>query len=265
MKRSGIFYLCITVLMAMGFSMNTAMASGNGKSNGNKQQAVNCPCSSGVSQLPYQDLSQAEQEGMLKMREEEKLARDVYMYLYDMFQAPVFDKISQSEQRHMDAIKALLDKYGIADPVDAMGPGQFNSPEVQELYLNLTERGSQGLAEALHVGATIEDLDIKDLEALMSSADNDDILTVYQNLVKGSRNHMRAFCSRLADLGISYTAQYLTQEEVDAINATDYERGPVDRKGNPMGGFSSQPDGSMQQGRGNKGSGHQARFWFRRR
>jgi len=52
------------------------------------------------------------------IREEEKLARDVYLYLYDMWGSSIFDNISVSEQAHMDAIKTLIDRYGLDDPAE---------------------------------------------------------------------------------------------------------------------------------------------------
>ena len=97
------------------------------------------------------------------MREEEKLARDVYNYLAARWELRVFSQIAVSEGKHMEAIKALLDKYEIPDPVVTDVPGQFSRGDFQELYSRLTSEGSTSIGAALHVGATIEDLDISDL------------------------------------------------------------------------------------------------------
>ncbi len=199
-----------------------------------------------VSQLPVEDLSQVETDAVLKMVEEEKLARDVYTYLYQVWNTSVFDRISNSEQRHMDAVTALLNKYNLANPVEGLDYGQFATPEMQELYDTLIAKGQQSIEDALQVGATIEDLDIKDLEELMPQYDNQDVLTVFQNLTKGSRNHLRAFTGYLKAMGITYTAQYLSQDEIDEIISSPWERGAVDKDGNPMSG---------QGGRGRGGHG----------
>ncbi len=61
-------------------------------------------------------LTAAEEEGLLFMREEEKLARDVYLVLFDKWGLRVFENIAESEQRHMDAVLYLLGKYGLDDP-----------------------------------------------------------------------------------------------------------------------------------------------------
>ena len=248
----------IQIIAAAAFlvlGVHSAMAAGQGNGNNAGQKAAVSGPGASVSQLPYEELSQAEKDGLLKMREEEKLARDVYIYLNDLWQDPVFSHISRAEQRHMDAVGTLLARYNLVDPVDGMGPGQFNSPEMQDLYNTLTEKGSAGLEEALFVGATIEDLDIKDLEELLGTADNEDVLTVYQNLVKGSRNHMRAFGSRLAALEVPYQAQFLSQEEVDAIISSPKERGRVDKDGNMVSGPGVNGKGTSSGTAGKKGGG----------
>ena len=197
---------------------------GHGPGNGRGQAGL----SSVVASLPAQDLSTEEEVGLTKMREEEKLARDVYQVLYQKWGAQVFGNITQSEQRHMDAIKALLDKYNLPDPVTDPSVGAFTSPEMQELYEKLVAQGEQSLVEALKVGATIEDLDLYDLYELLGKTDNADIQRVYENLAKGSRNHLRAFTTQLSLNGVTYEAQFLTQEQVDSIITSPMERGPAD-------------------------------------
>ncbi len=210
-----------------------------------------------LSQLPYEELSQEETDALIKMREEEKLARDVYTYLFDLWNSAIFANISASEQRHMDAVAALLDKYGIDDPVAGLDYGQFATDEMQQLYQELISKGQESLEAALQVGATIEDLDIKDLLECMEAVDNQDIMFVFQNLAKGSRNHLRAFVSSLEAMGSSYTAQFLTQDEVDAIVNSDWERGPVDQDGNPisMGRGGKGQTGCCRGGMNNSGTG----------
>ncbi len=179
---------------------------------------------------PTQELSSEEEAGLLQMRQEEKLARDVYLALYETWGTKVFANIAASEVRHMAAVKWLLDKYGLGDPVGEDGPGVFSDPYFQGLYDELVAAGSISVVEALRVGATIEDLDIYDLLECLLETDNDDITRVYLHLVRGSRNHLRAFVGFLEFLGESYEAQYLTQEEVDAIIDAPWETGPY-RKG----------------------------------
>lgn len=177
--------------------------------------------------LEKTDLTSDEIAGLVKMREEEKLARDVYTALGQIWGMNIFSNIASSEQTHTDAVKTLLNRYAIPDPVVNNNIGVFHSSEMQELYNTLTEQGRQSLGEALKVGAIIEDLDINDLETLMKATNKNDILVVYSNLQKGSRNHLRAFTKNLDKQGITYTPTYISQEEYNSIVSANQEKGNV--------------------------------------
>ncbi len=179
-----------------------------------------------VSTLPTGDLSDAEVASLLYMREEEKLARDVYLTLGEQWDVQIFQNIAQSEQMHMDAVKDLLDRYGLEDPAAGKDIGEFTDPELQALYDQLVAQGSQSLADALKVGGAIEEIDILDLEERIAETDNVDIKTVYENLMRGSRNHLRAFASTLETMtGETYEPQYLSAEEYAAIVNSGMEQG----------------------------------------
>ncbi len=184
-----------------------------------------CTCLSTT--LPKEDLSNAEIEALMYMREEEKLARDIYLHFTGLWDTPVFSHIATSEQRHMDAVLCLVNKYDLTDPVGDNGMGVFENATLHELYNTLISDGETGLKEALTVGARIEDLDIYDLMQIVADqeVDNADINTVFDNLMRGSRNHLRAFTSNLETLGVTYTPQYITQEIYAAILAGDWETG----------------------------------------
>ena len=74
-----------------------------------------------------------------------------------------FNNIAESEQNHMDAIKTLLDKYGVPDPA-YQEIGVFNDPNLQQLYEQLETQGKVYKLDALMVGALIEEIDIEDLQ-----------------------------------------------------------------------------------------------------
>ena len=209
----------LIVMLAIGFLAGTGFAGRWGQGG----IGMGTSLADLVSQYPYQDLSEEERAGLIKMREEEKLARDVYLTLFNKWSHQVFSNIANSEQQHMDAVKSLLDKYGITDPVVDNTVGVFTDPHMTELYNALVQKGSTSIIDALLVGATIEDLDIYDLNILLAQTDNEDIQVIYQNLTKGSRNHMRAFTRTLGIYGVTYTAQYLTQEEIDQIISGSWE------------------------------------------
>ncbi|MEA3508503.1 MAG: DUF2202 domain-containing protein [Synergistota bacterium] len=206
-KRIALFALCVLVIGASVSAANTV--------------------DSIAASAPLEELSREEIDGLLQMREEEKLARDVYTALYAKWKLPIFRNIAESEQQHTDMVKTLLGKYELQDPMKNDTPGVFEKQELQSLYDNLVARGSGSLSDALLAGAAVEDLDIYDLEELMQSADNADIRIVYQNLMKGSRNHLRSFAAQIAREGKTYRASYLTQEAVDDIVHSPRERGVI--------------------------------------
>ena len=164
-------------------------------------------------------LSQTEADSLNFMREEEKLARDVYLVMFTYWSSKTFTNIAESEQTHMDAIKTLLDKYGLLDPADPE-IGVFNDTELQQLYDALVVKGETSKLDALMVGALIEEVDIEDLQAAVEQTDKQDLKRVYGNLKSGSENHLRAFVFQIRLLsGEDYEAQYLPQDAVDAILA----------------------------------------------
>jgi hypothetical protein len=172
-------------------------------------------------------LSEDEIAGLVLMREEEKLARDVYNFLGEKWGIKIFTNIAKSEQTHTDAVKVLLERYEITDPIKDDGIGIFTSEELKKLYDDLVAKGSSSSLDALIVGATIEDLDIADLNKLLANTDNADIISTYNNLNKGSRNHLRAFMRQIESNGGSYSPQYISQDEFDSIVSSNQERGRV--------------------------------------
>lgn len=149
---------------------------------------------------PSRPLTSAEAAGLQFMREEEKLAHDVYAALGEAYGVRVFANIARSESTHMAAVKSLLDVYSVPDPVGANGPGVFSDPAFTRLYAQLVAQGKQSLTEAMKVGVAIEELDIDDLEARIAATDRADLKAVYGNLLRASQNHLRAFQRQLARL-----------------------------------------------------------------
>ncbi len=191
-------------------------------------------------------LSDTEAEGILFMREEEKLARDVYLGLGDLWDLRIFDNIAASEQRHMDAILGLIETYGLEDPQTAEMIGVFANDDLQTLYDGLMTMGAESVEAALEVGATVEEVDIADLEEYLAGTMAGDITTVYGNLLRGSRNHLRAFVSQLEAAGVDREAAVLDPALYESIVSSGTERGN---------GGSAQHDRNVESGSGEHGDG----------
>lgn len=162
-------------------------------------------------------LSEAESTNLVFMREEEKLARDTYITLYQSWGSRVFLNISSSEQMHMDVMLDMLNIYGIPDPVPSDTVGDFNNAILSDLYVDLTAQGSVSWLDAMYVGAFIEEVDIRDIEIAINQTVQADLIAAYENLLAGSKNHLRAFVGQVESTGVEYVAQVLDQSEVDAI------------------------------------------------
>ncbi|MCB2184792.1 MAG: DUF2202 domain-containing protein [Deltaproteobacteria bacterium] len=171
-------------------------------------------------------LSATDQASLLYVVQEEKLARDVYQFLGAAWNLPIFENIAAAEQQHMDAVGSLLEYNGLTDPTDSLAVGEFDDPTLQGLYGQLTSQGQASYTDALWVGATIEDLDIFDLTARMGESTNEDLLRVFSNLEEGSENHLRAFAGQLENYGADYTAQYISQAQLEEILASPWNAGP---------------------------------------
>ena len=192
--------------------------------------------------------------------EEEKLARDVYAYYSAGFpELAVFANIKASEDIHLATVREMLDKWSLFDPTrdeygEDVGAGIFTDEGLRALYDWMTgdplqiyvvfsdvftgaEYDPESVIEAmLRVGGLIEEKDILDLDEAIAGVDNDSgnpvapLLRVYQDLQRGSRNHLRAFERNLDSDGAEYVIILLTQDEFDSIVGGENERGPHRRQ-----------------------------------
>ena len=137
-------------------------------------------------------LTPAEETSVLFMKQEEKLARDVYQVLHTQWGAKIFSNIAASEQKHMNAVDTLIAANGLEDATPEAA-GEFTYPELQELYDQLVEQGGASLADALAVGVAIETEDIADLDDALAVVEDAATRRVFTNLLNGSLRHLAAF------------------------------------------------------------------------
>lgn len=170
-----------------------------------------------INNYTYENPTDLQAEGLQFMREEEKLAHDVYTEMYNKYKIRTFANILKSEQTHTNAIKALLTKYSLEDPVKNNAVGIFTNKDLQSLYAKLIAAGNMSEIEALKVGAAIEEIDIRDLQKHIAELTNNaDIKFVYENLMRASGNHLRAFVRNLSSRGVIYSPQYLDKATYDS-------------------------------------------------
>jgi hypothetical protein len=163
---------------------------------------------------------------LVKMKEEEKLARDVYSALYTKWGNSMYSRISEAENNHLYAIIRLLKYYGSTDTL-VEEAGTFEDINVQNLYNELLSAGLASIEEGFKTGALIEEMDIKDLKDALTVNSNENVMMVFENLERGSRNHLRAFYNQLSGLGIAYVPTYLSQDEFTQIVTSPIEKGKL--------------------------------------
>lgn len=173
--------------------------------------------------LDIESISQLEIDNLKFLREEEKLARDVYLYSFKKYGENIFNNIANSEQQHMNQVLTILNKYQIADPASSKN-GVFNHVSIQKLYDDLTTKSDSSLVDALKVGAFIEDFDINDLVQLKSIINYSDIQSMLDKLHCGSNNHLRNYVQQLEKLNSAYEPEFISTEEYDLIINSSNER-----------------------------------------
>lgn len=194
-----------------------------GDDQGNLSQSLSA-IQATVSSLPVEPLDSAEKQRVLFIREEEKLAYDVYQAMFDKYGVKIFQNIPNSELSHMEAMLMIITKYQLVDPMDKNPRGVFANADLQSLYNALVSQGNGSVLAAYQVGAKIEELDIFDLNKSIAVTNNQDIKLVYDFLNKGSRNHLRSFFKNLTNAGGTYTPVFITKAEFDAIVTTPTEK-----------------------------------------
>ena len=210
------FFKLTSLVIIVNLAISSSVLAGNGPGHGN---ATNPPQDNAALANDVDTsitLNDTEETNLSFMREEEKLARDVYLHLFDVWAANIFSNIARAEQSHMDSVKVILDAYRLTDPAP-VDRGFFTDPDLQELYNNLIIKGQISLIDALKVGALIEEVDIKDLYKSINETNNPAIIQVYTQLLNGSYKHLNAFVSQLNAQGVNYESQILSSDEVKSI------------------------------------------------
>ena len=162
-------------------------------------------------------LSDIDVERLMYGQQEERLARDVYLTLFQQYGLQVFSNIARSENHHVDLIGNLLRKYNI-EQTEGYG-------KLQSTYDKLIQKGSQSLQDAIEVGIAIEILDIKDLDKTLSETDNQDIKAVYGTLRQGSIRHLAAFVRNLQQNGFTTKLswkEFISSDKLKNYRYSDY-------------------------------------------
>ena len=147
----------------------------------------------GLAGLKMGELTEEQKAELVYWVEEEKVAHDLYAAFAEQYDAGPFARVAASETRHMDAVRLLLDRYGLEDPTEGAAAGEFENDELAALYDDLLAQGDDSYEDALAVGRTVETTDIEDLGELLDGLDAPDVEAVATKQVAASERHLSAF------------------------------------------------------------------------
>ncbi|MDD2871714.1 MAG: DUF2202 domain-containing protein [Candidatus Gracilibacteria bacterium] len=222
MKTSNILVASIATSAIVMLTIGSTFAAygqggGNGMGYGSKGGS-NHGSMYNIENIAKSDLNTTETDLLLKQYEEEMMANELYTSFYNKYGVVTFQNIAQSEKTHMDAVKALLDRYELTVPT--------SYSHIQTLYDQLKAKGDLSLKDALEVGINIEIVDINDIVTAIKSTDNDDIKMVLTNIGGASYNHLRGFVQALNVNNLTTDIDYSAYLTADDLNT----RGPLSYK-----------------------------------
>lgn len=144
--------------------------------------------------VPTRTASATLAEDLTFMREEERLARDLYRAFAEEYGSnTAFDRIASSEQRHFDAIGRLLRLYGLDDPSAGLAPGTYAQPTLTAMYDELLALGRKSIDDAYEAGIAVEEADIEDLANAIARTTAPEAKHVLESLKRGSERHLAAY------------------------------------------------------------------------
>ena len=193
----------MNMILVLALALCAPLLAQGGPQQGNRPAGNGSMMDQLIATIPAGELSGNEAPELLFMREEEKLARDVYIELNAFWPAEIFVKIAESEQRHFDALGEKLELYGIDDPATDQ-IGVFTDPELQALHDELLALGIASRVAALEVGVAIEEADMTDLQAAIDGTTSVPLQVTYEHLLTGSEHHLASFIKELEAAGITY-------------------------------------------------------------
>lgn len=179
-----------------GMGMGDGVADGTGPANGAGMRGDHEPgqgMGTGIADVASGTVTDEQKATLTAMAAEEKLAHDLYVTFAEKYDATVFSRVAQSETKHLEVVRTLLERYDITDPTVGLEAGKFPTDATQKLYDTLLAQGSVSLDAAREAARTVETTDIADLTAASEGVTAPDVIAVYANLLTASQHHLSAF------------------------------------------------------------------------
>ncbi len=137
-------------------------------------------------------LTDVQKQTLADQAEKEKLSHDVYVAYFESTGDYRFERVAQSEEQHLEALRNLMDRYDVTDPTRGLDEGEFKTDAVDAAYDDYLDEGD-GLAGALKAARAVEKDDIAGLEQAAEGLHAPDAEQVYEHLTRASEMHLQVF------------------------------------------------------------------------
>jgi hypothetical protein len=199
-RTLGVLLLLFLLIGCGSNNSNNANGSHAGQNSTNLPSEVTNALASSTSTL-----TQPLQDSIQYMYNEEGLAYDIYLSLYQIYPLQQLQNIAlNSESKHQEAVNQLAIKYALN--LVPSSAGIYEVEAIDELYDTLYQKGVDSEQDALEVGCMVEVVDIDDLNTFISQAQASnapDVVAIFDYLRKGSYKHYWEFDSALKSRGVS--------------------------------------------------------------
>lgn len=163
-------------------------------------------------------------EFIYALREDEKISRDLTLVLAELYpEVQFFSRVAKAGATHIATVERLLDYYEIEYP-KLSAPGMFGDESRQNHYDQLLAMGEteEGGYRAI---AQLEEENIVAYDEVIDDIDNPNIEIVVANLLKSSKNHLRAAVRQITRVGGEYIPQLLDDATYNNIVGSTPEKG----------------------------------------
>ena len=177
-----------------------------------------------INNLPFEVLSHKEEQGLMFLREEEKVITDFYTTIRNTWDNLILENLGSSEKTHFNATVILVNKYSLIDPIDQFGVGEFPNAGMQAYYDYLISEGNKSVEDTYKMASLAGEANIVSLKNQLSRiTNNQDFRLLYNNLMATSRNHLRITVNHFERLGGTYVPRILNEMDFREIMESGWD------------------------------------------
>jgi len=150
------------------------------------------------------DLSGAEAAFLLSTVEKQKMHSDVYNEMDLKAKDQIFTIMSEDDVQYKEMLSAIVDKYGLDNPISDKISGEYEDHKIQATYDDFINNNNYNWEEMLLYAQKMEEMLITDLQFhLANVSGHADVSEIYNDLIKESKGQLEALNKELRSIGDS--------------------------------------------------------------